>query len=83
MQARARPSVRTIVEKWRVGMPPEEIPLGLPHLTVAQVFAALAYFSDHKGEINAYIAKNRVPKEVLGKAFSGEQLVGMKRQGRL
>ncbi len=76
-------SVRTIVEKWRVGTPPEEIPLGLPHLTVSQVFAALAYFSDHKDEINGYIAKNRVPKELVGKTFSGKELVEMKRQGRL
>lgn len=46
-------------------MPPEEIPIGLPHLTLAQVFEALSYYSDHQEEINEYIEKNHVPKELI------------------
>lgn len=53
-----------IVEEWRLGTPPEEIPQGLPHLTLAQVFAALAYYSDHQDEINAYIERNRIPADL-------------------
>lgn len=33
-----RTSVRAIVENWRMGIPPEEILQGLPHLTLAQIF---------------------------------------------
>ncbi len=33
-----RTSVRAIIETWRMGVSPEEIPQGLPHLTLAQVF---------------------------------------------
>jgi uncharacterized protein (DUF433 family) len=54
-----RTPVRAIVETWQLGVPPEEIPLGMPHLTLAQVFDALSYYQDHQAEIDAYIAANR------------------------
>lgn len=34
-----------------LGKSPEEIVAGLPHLTLAQVHAALAYYFDHRQEI--------------------------------
>lgn len=55
-----RTSVRAIVELYRLGISPEEIPTHLPHLSLAQVFSALSYYSDHTEEINEYILKNRV-----------------------
>ena len=70
-----RTPVRSVVEEWRLGTPPEEITQGLPHLTLAQVFAALAYYSDHQGEINAYIERNRIPADLVGKSLSGGELV--------
>jgi hypothetical protein len=33
----------------------------MPHLTLAQVFDALSYYSDHQEEINAHIERNRIP----------------------
>jgi uncharacterized protein (DUF433 family) len=60
-----RTPVRAIVELWRLGVVPEEIPTRLPHLTVAQVFDALSYYSDHQDEINAYIERNRVPEKLI------------------
>ncbi len=60
-----RTSVRTIVETWRRGVPPEEIPIGLPHLTLAEVFEALSYYSDNQAEIDDYIERNRIPEELL------------------
>jgi uncharacterized protein (DUF433 family) len=55
-----RTPVRAVVELWRVGMPAEEITLDLPHLTLAQVFDALSYYSDHTAEINEHIETNRL-----------------------
>lgn len=55
-----RTPVRAIVENWRLGVAPEEIPQRLPHLSLAQVFDALSYYSDHVDEINAFIERNRV-----------------------
>ena len=60
-----RTPVRAIVENWRLGIAPEEIPHHLPHLTLAQVFDALSYYCDHQAEINAHIERNRIPEELL------------------
>jgi len=60
-----RTPVRAIVENWRLGYAPEEIPQHLPHITLAQVFEALSYYSDNQAEINEYIDKNTIPKEML------------------
>jgi uncharacterized protein (DUF433 family) len=57
--------VRAIVEIWRQGMPPEAIPNQLPHLTLAQVFDALSYYSDNQDEINQHIARNRIPDDLI------------------
>jgi uncharacterized protein (DUF433 family) len=42
-----RVPVRAVVELWRLGAAPEEIPTHLPHLTLAQVFDARSYYADH------------------------------------
>ena len=60
-----RTPVRAIVELWRQGATPEEIPSHLPHLTLAQVFDALSYYSDHQDEINAHIERNRIPDDYV------------------
>jgi len=60
-----RTPVRAIVETWRLGIPPEEIPSHLPHLTLAQVFDALSYFSDHTEEILKHIEENRIPDHLI------------------
>jgi uncharacterized protein (DUF433 family) len=60
-----RTPVRAIVETWRMGIAPEEISNGLPHLTLAQIFDALSYYSDHQDEINAYIERNRIPEDLI------------------
>lgn len=60
-----RTPVRAIVEMWRLGIAPEEIPQRLPHLSLAQVFDALSYYSDHQDEVNASIERNRIPDDLL------------------
>jgi uncharacterized protein (DUF433 family) len=64
-----RTPVRAIVELWRQGVTPESIPSRLPHLTLAQVFAALSYYSDHQEEINAAIERNRTPDNLIDPLF--------------
>jgi uncharacterized protein (DUF433 family) len=60
-----RTPIRAIVEMWRLGVSPEEIPQRLPHLVLAQVFDALSYYLDHQVEINEYIQRNRIPDEFI------------------
>jgi uncharacterized protein (DUF433 family) len=69
--AGTRTPVRAIVELWRQGMAPEEIPAHLSHLTLAQVFDALSYFSDHQAEINLYIERNRIPDALIDPLVRG------------
>jgi uncharacterized protein (DUF433 family) len=66
--AGTRTPVRSIVEKWRLGMTAEEIVQGSPYLTMAQVFASLSYYWDHRKEIDAFIERNRVPEELIDPA---------------
>jgi uncharacterized protein (DUF433 family) len=67
----SRTPVRAIVELWRQGLPPEVIPSQLPHLTLAQVFDALSYYSDHQAEINKYIELNRIPDDLIDPLVKG------------
>jgi uncharacterized protein (DUF433 family) len=41
------------------GQTPEELQLDLPHLTLAQIYAALAYYHQHKEELDAEIERRR------------------------
>ncbi|HXU38195.1 MAG TPA: DUF433 domain-containing protein [Blastocatellia bacterium] len=66
-----RTPVRAIVELWRLGTPPEEIPVHLPHLTLARVFDALRYYSEHQAEINEHIERNRIPDEMISPPVTG------------
>jgi uncharacterized protein (DUF433 family) len=66
-----RTPVRAIVELWRLGVSPEEIPHRLPHLTLAQVFDALSYYSDHAEEIHRHIERNRIADDELDPLVKG------------
>lgn len=57
--------VRAVVELWRLGTAPEDIPLHLPYLNLAQVFDALSFYMDNQDEINGHIESNRVPEELI------------------
>jgi uncharacterized protein (DUF433 family) len=50
-------TVRRIVGWYKMGMKPEDIALEYPHLTLAQVHAALAYYHANREEIEADIAQ--------------------------
>jgi uncharacterized protein (DUF433 family) len=62
--AGTRVPVRAVVELWRLGVAPEEIPIHFPHLTPAQVFDALSYYVDHQAEIQQYSDRNQVPDDI-------------------
>jgi uncharacterized protein (DUF433 family) len=47
-----RVSVANIAGFYLMGFGPEEIQRELPHLTLAQVYDAIAYFLDHRDDIN-------------------------------
>jgi uncharacterized protein (DUF433 family) len=52
-------TVRRLVGWYKLGMTPEEIALEYPHLTLAQVHAALAHYHANREEIEAEIAEEQ------------------------
>ena len=48
-------SVHRLVGWYKLGMSPEEIAENFGHLTLAQVYAALAYYHANPEEIEAYL----------------------------
>lgn len=63
--ADTRTPVRAVVELWRQGVSPEGIPNRLPHLSLAEVFDALSYYTDHRETIHEYIERNRIPEDMV------------------
>jgi uncharacterized protein (DUF433 family) len=66
-----RTPVRAIVELWRQGLAPEAIPSRLSHLSLAQVFDALSYYSDHQEEIHQHMERNRIPDDLIDPLVKG------------
>lgn len=66
--------VRAIVELWRLGVTPDEIPVHLPHVTLAQVFDALRYYAENQQQINSYIRANQVPDALVHLALQPRKL---------
>ena len=51
-----RLKVRDIAIAAAQGLPPEAIRAEFPRLTLAQIFAALSYYHDHRADVDAEIA---------------------------
>ena len=64
-------TVRRIVGWYKLGLSPEEITDQLPHLTLAQVYAALAYYHANQEEIETDIANEEVEAEHIGSVLRG------------
>jgi uncharacterized protein (DUF433 family) len=64
-------TVRRIVEWYKLGYSPEEIAHEIGHVTLAQVFAALAYYHANQEEIEADLANEKDIAERLEAAQRG------------
>jgi len=58
-------SVRRIVGWYKLGLSPEEIANRIGHLSLAQVYAALAYYHANREEMEADIAAEEVEADRL------------------
>ena len=64
-------TVRRIVEWYKSGYSPEEITDEIGHVTLAQVFAALAYYHANRDEIEADLADEKDVAERLESGHRG------------
>jgi len=69
-------TVRRIVGWYKQGLTPEEIPTEVPHLSLAQVYAALTYDHANRDEIEADIAAEEVEAKQLEKRHDVHRNIG-------
>jgi uncharacterized protein (DUF433 family) len=58
-------SVRRIAGWYNLGLTPEEIAVQIPHLSLAQVHAALAYYHANRDEMDAEMAAEKAEADCL------------------
>ena len=63
--------VEVVLDKLAHGSSPEEMHFQYPHLSLSQIYAALAYYHDHEKEMDSQIKRGAQEYERL-KAEAGE-----------
>jgi uncharacterized protein (DUF433 family) len=66
--------IEVAVDKIAHGSSPEEIHFQYPHLSLAQIHAALAYYYDHQAELDADIKRRWQEADELATNFSDPAL---------
>jgi len=64
-------TVRTLVCMYKLGMSPEEIGGEFPHLELAQVYAALAYYHAHREVMEADMATEEAESDRIENEHHG------------
>lgn len=62
-----RVTVHQIATLYKQGEPPEEIAEHFPHLTLAQIYAALTYYHANREEIERDLQQERLEAEQLAR----------------
>ena len=66
--------IEIVIDKLAHGSSPEEMHFQYPHLSLAQIHAALAYYYDHQTELDAEIERRRQEADELVKKVSDTPL---------
>lgn len=66
-----RISFDSVVSSFKEGQPPESIDEDFPSLKLAQIFGAIAFYLDHRAEIDKYLEDTQ--REFEGRAIPLEQ----------
>jgi|SRR5712692_5546626 len=74
--------IEVVLDKLAYGWSPEEIHFQHPHLALAQIYSALAYYYDHQEEIDADIERRRQEVEALAAEAADSPLQQKLRQLR-
>ena len=67
-----RVTVHQIATLYKQGEPPEGIAAHFPHLTLAQIYAALTYYHANRDEIESDLQREREEAEQLRRHFRGQ-----------
>ena len=66
--------IEVAVDKLAHGSSPEEMHFQYPHLSLAQIHAALAYYYDHQAELDAEISRRQAEADELAAQTSDAEL---------
>ena len=66
--------IEVAVDQLAHGSSPEEMHFQYPHLSLAQIHAALAYYHDQQAELGAEIERRRVEADELAAEVSDQSL---------
>lgn len=69
-------TVRTIVRWYQLGLSPEEIAADYPHLELAQVYAALAFYHANRVQMDSDMAADSTESDRLEQEHRPPQLQG-------
>lgn len=69
--AGTRVTVNQLVTYYKRGLSAEEIGEQYPHLSLAQIYAALAYYHANQAEVEAALQDEAREAEVLHRQFTG------------
>jgi len=76
--------IHLVMERTANGWSADELQQNFPHLTLAEVYAALTYYYDNKSECDAHIeASSRFADEMRTSTPPGPFVERMRREGRI
>lgn len=71
--AGTRITVGRIATLWKQGLSAEDIQNEYPHLELAKIYAALAYYHANRGEIEQLLAQDQADYERYSQLYSQQQ----------
>ena len=76
--------IEVVLDRLAYGWSPEEIHFQHPHLSLAQIYAALAYYYDHEAEVDREIERQLQESDALAAAAQESPLrARLRAAGRL
>ena len=66
--------IEIVIDKLAHGSSPEEMHFQFPHLSLAQIHAALAFYYDHQTELDAEIERRRRAADELSQGVTDSPL---------
>ncbi len=69
----SRVTLDVLLADYRSGLPPEEIVRQLDTLELADVYAAIAYYHRHRGEVEQYLRQREAEAEALRRDIEARQ----------
>ncbi len=62
-------TVRTVARWYKLGLSPEEIASEIPHLSLAQIYTALAYYHANRAEMEAEMSAEEAESDKIEREY--------------